>query len=866
MADNYLLSAQAIREIKQGLKEVRELKTRLKFGQVTGPRRGGDIYVKLGAYDSTAEGYDGTEVQFAGNGATWTEKFNPRTWGGDSTDLGYIYPIDFRPDLDLGDLRNQVFPVYRMSQGNTRRWGISPREEQRWFALNSHTAGGAYSASLVEWDGAGFVKSGTVAPATVVEANNFAGIDTTSKPVVLARRTLDTSSGSWDWIFEYAPESLIEEGYKVKVTSNDTTPDYLLAKLAAGEAIDLDELNDGANEDAEINVLYQNSIVLDLATNSLELDGDVFNPGNTYYYGTNAGGVKGWYDLAALIDSSISAGIAGLLDCGEGIGFDIDATTGVLTISSQTRPSTDEQGQKNTPLTTAAVSDGTGDCDTWIEYAVNHRKSIVNSENNLELDGDVDDPTDYFQYRQDSTGGQKGWYAPPYEFDGLWLNRDTNYFVQHDHLGDLSATDEGYWRTIDLLGPGDTTHTIKLDTRGHILSIDSVTPPDSTAETLLFEDCYTGSKYFVTDDGTSRTTSKVYVLTYGGADDCYIYLGKVIRPADAVQPSALGVTPYDSCGDCTANSPVYQILDCSDDSLIGYADLGSLPSVDYYYVYESPEWTEAKTGAQVSGQTPAIFTIYEDELDLSPASCDDLTQNKNPIINPAGNAEISTTQSKYGGSSIHLPATGDYLSIPATADWEVGTGDFTIRAWVYIDPALPSSGGSSDFRRIISNGDVTSVNGAFGTAVGYYGGGGAGFEHRGLNFAVRSGGVIYDYISEPLTLNANTWYHVAFIRSSGTLRMYLNGAEVGHAVFNSTSWSNGVAMGYSVGVNDTLEVGRSEWSGSENFEGYLDDVEYAAVARSGASPSQLTPDANSLLLLHGNDEDGADYFFDSALQ
>lgn len=41
---------------------------------------------------------------------------------------------------------------------------------------------------------------------------------------------------------------------KVKVSANDTTADYLLAKLAAGSRIAITELNDGGNEDAQIAV------------------------------------------------------------------------------------------------------------------------------------------------------------------------------------------------------------------------------------------------------------------------------------------------------------------------------------------------------------------------------------------------------------------------------------------------------------------------------------------------------------------------------------------------------------------------------------------------------------------------------------
>lgn len=39
---------------------------------------------------------------------------------------------------------------------------------------------------------------------------------------------------------------------QLKVSSNDTTPDFLLAKLSAGSNVTLNELNDGANEAVEI--------------------------------------------------------------------------------------------------------------------------------------------------------------------------------------------------------------------------------------------------------------------------------------------------------------------------------------------------------------------------------------------------------------------------------------------------------------------------------------------------------------------------------------------------------------------------------------------------------------------------------------
>lgn len=47
-----------------------------------------------------------------------------------------------------------------------------------------------------------------------------------------------------------------------------------------------------------------------------------------------------------------------------------------------------------------------------------------------------------------------------------------------------------------------------------------------------------------------------------------------------------------------------------------------------------------------------------------------------------GNAQIDTAQFKFGVSSGLFDGTGDYLSIPANADWSWGTNPFTVDFWV----------------------------------------------------------------------------------------------------------------------------------------------------------------------------------------
>lgn len=51
-----------------------------------------------------------------------------------------------------------------------------------------------------------------------------------------------------------------------------------------------------------------------------------------------------------------------------------------------------------------------------------------------------------------------------------------------------------------------------------------------------------------------------------------------------------------------------------------------------------------------------------------------------------GNAQLSASQTLYGATSLYLDGSGDYVSMPASADWSFGTtGDFTVEAWMRLD-------------------------------------------------------------------------------------------------------------------------------------------------------------------------------------
>jgi hypothetical protein len=134
-----------------------------------------------------------------------------------------------------------------------------------------------------------------------------------------------------------------------------------------------------------------------------------------------------------------------------------------------------------------------------------------------------------------------------------------------------------------------------------------------------------------------------------------------------------------------------------------------------------------------------------------------------------GNAAITTAQSKFGGSCLSM-AGGALVNPYQYLKYGFGTGDFTIDAWVR-RPAVNVSDYIYDSRPDSSPGSINSVFYITTTNVlSYYSTGAT--RITGTNLIV-----------------ANTWYHVALVRSSGVTKIYLNGVQEGSAFTDGTSIS-----------------------------------------------------------------------------
>jgi hypothetical protein len=162
-------------------------------------------------------------------------------------------------------------------------------------------------------------------------------------------------------------------------------------------------------------------------------------------------------------------------------------------------------------------------------------------------------------------------------------------------------------------------------------------------------------------------------------------------------------------------------------------------------------------------------------------------------IQTAGNSRLSSTQAKFGGTSMYFDGSSDFITIPHLTGQVVQLfrgADFTVECW-----ARPT-GGTGTLRGLISKGTSTTGWSLVATANNVWG-----FQHSATT------------VSGSSAVELDTWTHLAMVRNNGVINLYVNGTSVANAAvttdFNQT---------------DSVYIGRRKDNTEPSYEGFIDEV------------------------------------------
>jgi hypothetical protein len=190
--------------------------------------------------------------------------------------------------------------------------------------------------------------------------------------------------------------------------------------------------------------------------------------------------------------------------------------------------------------------------------------------------------------------------------------------------------------------------------------------------------------------------------------------------------------------------------------------------------------------------------------------------------------------------AIKLDGVADYLTVGDSADWDFGTGDFTLEFYVRHQVVQTCT--------MLELGSVTG-GGSIGLAMS--------IGASGYNFLTN----LTQYLNVGSLPVANRWHHVAMSRSGTNLRFFVDGFQIGTTQTNSQNIT-GSTQGITVGAQQNLAA-------PYLVNGWMKHVRISNSARYTANfvptpvSTILTDDANTKLLISAEESKGVKTFVDS---
>jgi len=176
-----------------------------------------------------------------------------------------------------------------------------------------------------------------------------------------------------------------------------------------------------------------------------------------------------------------------------------------------------------------------------------------------------------------------------------------------------------------------------------------------------------------------------------------------------------------------------------------------------------------------------VLMLHMNGSDGSTTFTDESYYSKSVLAN--GDAQVDSAQFKFGNGSCLFDGTGDFLTLTSSNNFDFGTADFTIDTWVRYNSL------TQQYRDLLDIGDGGNISGIrleYDATVG--------------NYTVYINGSFFNFANSSIV---NTWSHVALVRSSNSIYLFVDGNSQGTVTAIGNPNIVGNSAGMIIGTNSS---------------------------------------------------------------
>jgi hypothetical protein len=172
-------------------------------------------------------------------------------------------------------------------------------------------------------------------------------------------------------------------------------------------------------------------------------------------------------------------------------------------------------------------------------------------------------------------------------------------------------------------------------------------------------------------------------------------------------------------------------------------------------------------------------------------------------INVVGTCAVTSNPARFGNSLYFPNNVANFCWSPYKSDWNFGTGDFWVEAWIYLTSFTPEQTVVAHVGSVSNTREWALLIEPGGTKIRWYG-----TENGSGDDAI---------VDQNYTFSLTTWYHIAVGRASGKIYFFVNGVlqNAGGTTYTKNLYAS----------TAQLIIGRFDYADGYNpMAGYIDEL------------------------------------------